>query len=125
MIKKRKEPGTDEILKVVIDGVQEKKAKQVTVIDLRENEGSICDVFVICHGDSNTQVDAITDSVVRFVKEKLHISTHHLEGLENLQWVLVDFGSVVVHVFQKKYRDFYQLEELWSDSKITRIEDIS
>jgi len=121
---KRKVPGYDDIVQAVIAGIQEKKGKQIVIIDLRKNEGAVCDAFIICHGDSSRQVDAIADSVMRFAWEKLRMHSHHVEGLENLQWVLVDLQGIVVHIFQKKYRDFYQLEELWSDSHTVTLADV-
>jgi ribosome-associated protein len=121
---KKKIPVYDEIVQTVIAGIQEKKGKQIVVIDLRKNEGTICDAFIICHGDSSRQVDAIADSVLRFAWEKLRMRSHHIEGLENLQWVLVDLEGIVVHIFQKQFREFYQLEELWSDNHTVTLADV-
>ncbi len=111
------------LLDTIIQGIFEKKGKEVINIDLTRLNYSICDNFVICHGDSRTQVNAIADSVEEKVKDVLNIKAGHVEGKENAQWVLIDFISIVVHIFQEKYRDYYKLEELWGDADITKIED--
>jgi ribosome-associated protein len=122
-IKKTVKKVKDELIQVLIEGIEEKKGHQIVVIDLSSIDGTLWDYFIICHGDSNTQVEAIADSVNRFAKTKLSQSALHTEGMENLQWVLSDFGDVAVHIFQKKYRDFYNLEGLWSDGKMQMIEE--
>lgn len=106
---------------LIIEAIREKKGHQIVSIDLSEVENSICDCFIICHGDSNTQVSAITDSVERKLKEETGTRAHHVEGLQNSQWVLMDFFDILVHVFQEEYRSFYRLEELWADGKVTRV----
>jgi ribosome-associated protein len=106
---------------LIIEAIREKKGHQIVSIDLSEVENSICDCFIICHGDSNTQVSAITESVERKLKEETGIRAHHVEGLQNSQWVLMDFFDILVHVFQEEYRSFYRLEELWADGKVTRV----
>jgi ribosome-associated protein len=113
----------DDLIEVIIEGIEEKKGHQIVVIDLRGIDGTIWDHFIICHGDSNTQVEAIADSVARLAHKKLDQRVLRTEGTQNLQWVLSDFGNVVVHIFQKKYREFYKLEELWSDGKQEFIEE--
>ena len=84
----------------------------------------MCDNFIVCHGDSTTQVSAIAESVEDKVKELTGIRITHREGIENAQWILLDYGSVVVHVFVKEARDYYKLEDLWGDADITIIKDI-
>jgi ribosome-associated protein len=113
----------DDLIKVLIEGIEEKKGHQIVVIDLRGIDGTVWDHFIICHGDSSTQVEAIADSVARIAAKKLNQRVLRNEGMQNLQWVLSDFGDVVVHIFQKKYREFYKLEELWSDGKQEFIEE--
>ncbi|MFO7658893.1 MAG: ribosome silencing factor [Bacteroidales bacterium] len=109
------------LLKTITDSILDKKGKEIVIIDLSILHYAFCDYFVVCHGDSTTQVSAVADSVVKKVKEvhKLHVG--HLEGFQNAQWILIDLGSIVVHVFLKEQRDFYRLEDLWGDAKITRI----
>jgi len=106
---------------LILEAIREKKGHEIVSIDLSEVENSICDCFIICHGESVTQVGAITDSIEKKMKEEASISAHHVEGLRNSQWVLLDFFDILVHVFQKEYRSFYRLEELWADGKVTRV----
>ena len=107
----------------IIKGILEKKGHEVTCIDLSQVENAICDCFVICHGDSNTQVNAIAESVEKETTEQLRVQPYSVEGMGNAEWVLLDYGHTVVHVFQKPFRARFQLEELWGDGKITRIEE--
>ena len=113
---------TETLLYNIIEGIRKVKGKEIVDIDLTSLEQRICQHFLICHGDSNTHVNAIADSVEREMKEKLEWPSCHKEGHENARWVLLDYGSIVVHVFQKEYRDFYQLEELWADGNIVKID---
>ncbi len=122
MTEKKEEITTEILLSNIIEGVKNLKAKDIVSIDLTSLEHRICKYFVICHGDSNTHVNAIAESVTGEVKEKLDIPAVHKEGQDNACWILLDYGAVVVHVFQKECRDFYLLEELWADGKIERID---
>ncbi|MBE9467013.1 MAG: ribosome silencing factor [Bacteroidetes bacterium] len=115
---------TKQLVDNIIKGIQEKKGKNIVNLDITKLEQSIADNFIICHGDSNTQVGAIADSVEYFVKKELDEKPIHKEGKENSQWVLLDYGSVIVHVFQKEDRKFYNLEDLWADAKIQTIQDV-
>jgi len=108
---------TELLLEQIIEGIQNVKGKEIVNIDLSQLEHSFCQYFVICHGESNTQVAAIADSVEKRLKNKFSIRVYHKEGYRNSQWVLMDYGHVLVHIFQKPYRDFYRLEELWADGK--------
>ena len=110
---------SEELAKHVIEGMFARKAQDVVSMDMRNTDSSICDYFIICSGESNTQVDSIANSVIDEVKNNLNEKALHTEGLENAYWVLVDFGNVVVHVFQQEYRNFYKLEDLWADSQLT------
>jgi len=110
---------------LIIEAIKEKKGHQIVSIDLSEVENSICECFIICHGESVTQVGAISDSIERKMKEEAHTRPHHVEGLRNSQWVLLDFFDILVHVFQEEYRSFYRLEELWADGKVTRVTETS
>jgi ribosome-associated protein len=107
----------------IIKGILEKKGHEVICIDLSQVENAICDCFVICHGDSNTQVHAIAESIEKETTEQLRVRPYSVEGTGNAEWVLLDYGDTVVHVFQKPFRMRYQLEELWGDGKVTRIEE--
>ncbi len=115
---------SEQLAQAVVEGIQEKKGKNITILDLRDVDGSVCDFFVICDGDSNTQVDAIGDSVEDYVRKKLNDKPYHIEGKQNAEWILVDYVNVVVHVFQRPVREFYNLEGLWADAKRSDIENI-
>lgn len=114
---------TKEIVSAAIEGILKKKGKATVSLDLTKIENSVCKYFIICHGDSNTQVDAIADSVIETVREETGEKVWRKEGLNNATWVLLDYSDVVVHIFQKEYRDLYKLEELWADAKLTRYDD--
>ena len=100
-----------------------KKGLEVVSLDLTNIENSVCKYFIICHGDSDRQVEALADSVLETVKEETGERAWHKEGFETSTWILIDYADVVVHVFQKEYRDLYKLEELWADAKLTRHND--
>jgi ribosome-associated protein len=121
---KKKENTTDEkLLEVIIEAIQEKKGKKIVSIDLRKIENSIFDYFIICHGTSTTHVSAIAENIEYKPKELLGLKPAHVEGVQNSQWILVDFSGIVVHVFLEEQRAFYRLEDLWADGKIKIFED--
>ena len=91
-------------------------------MDLREIENTVCDYFVICNGTSNTQVNALVGSIQKTVSKAIKDKPWHVEGSENGEWVLIDYVNVVVHVFQKHIREYYDIEGLWGDAKVTSIE---
>lgn len=105
---------------LILEAIREKKGHDIVSIDLSGVENSICDFFIICHGESVTQVGAITESIEKKLKKDALIRAHHVEGLQNSQWVLLDYYDILVHVFQEEYRSFYKLEELWADGKVKR-----
>ena len=113
---------TDQLITSIIGGIEDVKGKEITILDLREIENTVCDYFIICEGSSNTQVNAIVGSVQKQVSKTLKDKPWHVEGTENAEWVLMDYVNVVVHVFQKHIREYYDIEELWGDAKITQIE---
>lgn len=115
---------TEEIVEAVIEGMLERKGKDIVVLDMRKIDHAISDFFVICHGDSTTQVDAIGRSIEEQTLKDLNEKPWHREGFENAQWVLLDFVNVVAHVFHKDYRDFYALEELWADAEIREVDEV-
>lgn len=112
---------TEQLVDAVVLGLQEKKGTNIVILDLRELENSVCQYFVICDGDSNTHVSAVADSSETYVWEHINDKPLHTEGHHSAQWVLIDFGDVVVHVFQRPVRAYYDLEELWADAKRTDI----
>ncbi len=115
---------SNELVNSVIAGIQDVKGKSITVIDLSETGNSICSYFVICSGDSNTQVNAIADSVVRGVRKATKERPIGKDGFANAQWIAVDYGDVMVHIFQRETREFYNIEGLWADGKVTELEDL-
>ena len=112
---------TEDIVGKVIEALENNKAHEIVKIDLRKIENCFCNFFVICHGTSGTHIASLADAVKEKVKEDLHESPFHIEGMNAAQWVIVDYGDVVVHVFDKEMRDFYQLEDFWGDGIIERI----
>ncbi len=121
---KRVTDASDElIVQAVVDGIMEKKGCDILSINLRKHNNAICSYFVVCHGDSDTQVRAISKSIEDSVEQKLNLRVTHVEGSDNAEWVLLDFLSVVVHVFQKPTRDYYKLEELWADATTKTYKD--
>jgi ribosome-associated protein len=124
MVKIHQEIDSKTLCDAVVAGMQENKAKDITVLDLRKVKGSVTDFFVICSGDSSTQVEGIADSVVRFTRKELKEKPWHIEGKNNAEWILMDYVNVVAHVFYKDVRSFYDLEDLWADAVRTDIESL-
>ncbi len=112
----------DDLLANIIKGIEDVKGADINILDLRGIENTVCDYFVICNGNSNTQVNAITNSIQKVVSKELKDKPWHVEGSENGEWVLMDYVNIVVHVFQKHIREYYNIESLWGDAKITSIE---
>ncbi len=110
------------LAETVVKGMQEKKAEDIVILDLKSIRGAVSDYFVICSGNSDKQVDAIADSVEEQVYKDRAEDPWHREGKENKEWILLDYVNVVVHVFQTEKRKFYGLEELWGDAEIERID---
>ena len=102
----------------IIGGMQEKKALKITTINLSKIKNAICEYFVICHGNSRTQVEAIADGVKDYVIKNAEARPWRSEGYENAEWILIDYVDVVVHIFQPQTREFYKLEELWADAEL-------
>lgn len=117
-----KKISTDDLLTHIIKGIENVKGNDIDVLDLRAIENTVCDYFVICNGTSNTQVNAIVQSIQKTVSKALHDKPWHVEGTDNGEWVLMDYVNIVVHVFQKHVREYYNIESLWGDAKITSIE---
>lgn len=123
MAKKRKGAASEKLSEIIVKGMQEKKANDIVVMDLRKVKNAVADFFVICSGNSDKQLDAIAESVDVEVFKTLKENPWHSEGKSNKEWVLLDYIDVVVHVFRKDKREFYALERLWGDAEITEIED--
>jgi ribosome-associated protein len=113
---------SDVLLANIIKGIEEVKGNDIDILDLRELDTAVCDYFIICNGNSNTQVNAIVNSIQKVVSKELKDKPWHVEGTDNGEWVLMDYVNIVVHVFQKQIREFYNIEGLWGDAKITTIQ---
>ena len=118
----KRKASADELITLILDGIEEVKGLEINVLDLREIENTVCDFFIICNGTSNTHVNAIVNSIQKTVSKALKDKPWHVEGTENAEWVLLDYVNVVVHVFQKHIREFYDVEGLWGDAKVTMVE---
>lgn len=117
MAKRKNE--TADLKKLVVDAILDKKGHDVVALDLRKINDAASDYFIITHGDSSTHVKAIFDNVVEQCTDK-GLAPYRTEGSKNSEWIIVDFVDVVVHIFHRDKRDFYGLEELWSDAKLTK-----
>ena len=111
----------DLLIAVILEGIENVKGQNINILDLRELENTVCDYFIICEGTSNTQVNAIVNSIQKKVSKEIKDKPWHIEGEANAEWILMDYVNVVVHVFQKSTREFYDIESLWGDAKITVI----
>jgi ribosome-associated protein len=114
---------TEKILDGVLEGIQRIKGKEITIVDLNTINHTECGYFVICHGTSTTQANSIAQSVEETVREVTGVDAWHKDGYRNSIWILLDYGDIMVHVFQKDARDFYNLEGLWADAKTTKIKE--
>ena len=113
-----------EVIELIIEGIQEKKGKGIAVVDMLNLGNSVCDYFVICQVNSPNQVSAITDSIADTLLEKGRRKPYAIDGLRNSQWVAMDYGDVLVHIFLPDVRAFYDIEHLWADAKITMVPDL-
>ena len=104
-----------------VEGILEVKGKNISILNLKHIHNRVCDYFIICQADSNTQVNAIANSVEETVKKITAERPYRKEGFENSEWILVDYVTVVVHIFQSHIRNFYNLESLWADAEITEL----
>jgi ribosome-associated protein len=119
---RQKKKSPEEILKqAVVDAMLDKKAKNPVIMDFSKLNSSVCDAFIVCHGTSRTQVEAIAESVISGVKIKTGLNPVHKEGFENAEWILIDYFDIVVHIFQDSKRTFYNLEQLWADADISAV----
>jgi len=111
----------DALISNIISGIDNVKGLDVILLDLRDIENTVCSYFVVCTGSSNTHVNAIVSSIQKTVSKDLKEKPFHTEGNDNAEWVLIDYVNVIVHVFQKQIREYYNIEELWGDAKTTKI----
>jgi ribosome-associated protein len=114
---------TNNLVEKIVEGIQERKGKNITVVDLTKLD-AICRYFVICEGTSNTQILSITDSVKDYVRIHAGVKPIATDGIQNALWIAMDYGVVMLHVFERETRQFYNLEHLWSDAKLTEVPDL-
>jgi ribosome-associated protein len=119
----RKKETSDFLSEIIIKGIQEKKGKNIVSLGLKNIEHAVTDYFIVCHGTSNTQVQAIAESVEDEVRKAIGVKPWHREGLQNSEWILLDYVDVVVHIFQENIRSFFQIEKLWADAEVKEIEE--
>lgn len=117
-------PFTEQLNHAIVEGIRDKKGKNIIQLDLRKLGDAPADFFIICEGDSNTHVKAISDSVYKKVKDALQSMPTHTEGSNNAKWILMDYFNTVVHVFYPETREFYELESLWSDAEVTEYGEV-
>ncbi|HLW14245.1 MAG TPA: ribosome silencing factor [Flavobacteriaceae bacterium] len=112
----------DHLISLIVQGIEDIKGKDIEILDLRDIENTVCDYFVFCTGNSSTQVNAIEGAILKTVSRGMKEKPWHIEATSNAKWVLIDYVSVVVHIFQPDTRDFYDIEGLWGDAKSIKIE---
>ena len=120
----KKTASAKEVIEQIIEGIQDKKGKEIVIVDMLKLGNSICDYFVICQGNSPTQVSAITDSIDDTVRVNCGRKPYAVDGLRNAQWVAMDYGDILVHIFLPDTRKFYDIEHLWADATVTTIPDL-
>lgn len=114
----------EELNHLIVDAIQDIKGKNIVKLDLTSLEEAPARYFIICEGESSTQVKAISENIGKKLKEKIGVSPNHVEGMEGSRWILVDYFDTVVHVFYPETRAYYDIEELWGDANITQFENI-
>lgn len=114
----------NKLVESIVKGIQEKKGTDIVIADLRGIDGTICDYFIICQGNSPTQIDAITDSVEETARIEAGEKPVKIAGLTNAEWVAMDYTDILVHIFLPKMRSYYNLEDLWEDASLTRVPNI-
>ena len=119
----KKKVSNDDLIANIIKGIEDVKGNDIDILDLREIDNTVSDYFIICNGNSNTQVNPIVNSIQKVVSKELKDKPWHVEGSENAEWVLMDYVNVVVHVFQKHIREYYNIEGLWGDAQIISLEN--
>ena len=115
---------TTNLVKSITKGIQEKKGQHIVIADLSHIDGAIANYFVICQGNSPTQVEAIAESVGEICRKEAGEKPVNVNGLGNNQWVAIDYVDVLVHIFMPETREFYDLENLWEDAKLTELPDV-
>lgn len=123
MINGKDKASSEYLIENIVKGIQEKKGLDISILNLKETGNAVADYFILCNGNSDTQIDAIAESIEKEVYENTQQDPWHREGFQNKEWALLDYTDVVVHIFKKEVRSFYALEDLWGDAKKTVIEN--
>ncbi len=113
------------IINKIVEGIQERKGKEIVVVDMNQLKDAPCSYFVICEGDSNTHVRAVSESIKDYVNEQMRVKPYAVDGEENAEWVAMDYGHIIVHVFQRSIRQFYDIEHLWADAELKKIDNLN
>ncbi|MES2417608.1 MAG: ribosome silencing factor [Bacteroidota bacterium] len=119
MVKKKTTNLSTYLSEIAVHGIQEKKGNDIVRLDLRNLNSSVSDYFVVCNADSTTQVKAIADSVEDEIYKLTQTNPWRKEGLDNAEWIILDYFDIVVHIFRTEKRDFYGIEDLWGDAETT------
>ena len=122
MPRKKKQEPRELLIEAVTTAMTDKLARNPVILDFAGMKGTLCDAFIICHGGSRTQVEAISGHVIGEVKKKTGLNPYHQEGFENAEWILIDYFDVVIHIFQEERRRFYNIEQLWADAPLTKVD---
>lgn len=117
-------PAFSSLETTIIGAIQDRKGVKITNIDFRNLETAPAETFIVCQGNSTSQVAAIADNIREEVRTKLGIKPYNYEGYRNSQWIVIDYGNIMAHVFQPEVREFYNIEDLWSDANVTEIQDL-
>jgi ribosome-associated protein len=120
-VKKKTKPQTL-LIESIVEAITDKKGKEPVILNFAKLSGTVCDAFIICHGSSRTHTEALARNVDEVVKKNTGQDPWHKEGFENAEWILIDYGDIVVHIFQEERRKFYNIEQLWADAEITKVD---
>lgn len=115
---------TEQLVRRIVDAIQDKKGHNITIVDLTDIAGAVCQCFIVCQGNSPTQVDAIARSVGDKLRVDAGIKPIAAEGLRAARWIAIDYVDVMVHIFLPEVRRFYNLEGLWADARLTELPDL-
>ncbi|MDD2285289.1 MAG: ribosome silencing factor [Paludibacter sp.] len=125
MTKKKKLIEDEQIIEKIVEGIQERKGKGIVVVNMQKLKDAPCSYFVICEGDSNVHVNAVALSIKDVVQEQINVKPFATDGFENCEWIAMDYGQIIVHVFQRPAREFYDIEHLWADAELQQIENLN
>lgn len=114
----------EQIVQKIVEGIQERKGKNIVIVNLTKLAEAPCSYFVISEGDSNVHVNSIGNSIRDYVRDEIQVKPYATDGFENNEWIAMDYGQIIVHVFQRTSRTFYDIEHLWPKAKLTKVEDI-